>query len=244
VGRLDIEGVVQPQPGYLEPGNRALSLDGAGDFMSIRPPALALDPGRSDAAVELWLAAEKLPVAGGDGQVVLGAGAVGEATPFALRIRASGATATLYAPAWRQGQDDVAVGPVEEFVPVHVALVFRNGFLMAYWNGKLAGTAERADGQGASAGGLLVGAAMGPGGEPAEFLKGQVDELRVWRRALSREEIRAHMGGGLAGVEPDLAAYWSFDDLSGDGGVPDLSGQGLDGVLVGDAHVAPWPARR
>ncbi len=39
----------------------------------------------------------------------------------------------------------------------------------------------------------------------------------------------------LVGDEEGLLAYWNFDELTVEGRVPDLSGHGHHGVLVGDA---------
>jgi hypothetical protein len=41
---------------------------------------------------------------------------------------------------------------------------------------------------------------------------GQVDEIRVWNRELSEEEIAGNMRRKLNGDEPGLAGYWTFDD--------------------------------
>ena len=59
---------------------------------------------------------------------------------------------------------------------------------------------------------------------------GTINEVAIWSRALSAEEIRANMHTRLSGDEPNLVAYWDFDE--GEGQITyDLSGNGNDGQL-------------
>ncbi len=59
---------------------------------------------------------------------------------------------------------------------------------------------------------------------------GSVDEVSIYNRALSPEEIQANMHILLSGDEPNLIAYWDFDE--GEGQITyDLSGNGNDGQL-------------
>lgn len=55
----------------------------------------------------------------------------------------------------------------------------------------------------------------------------QMDELRLWNRALAGSEIRTGMSGPLTGSEPGLAAYYNFNDT-----VKDITGHGNDGLLM------------
>jgi hypothetical protein len=62
---------------------------------------------------------------------------------------------------------------------------------------------------------------------------GIMDELRMWNRALSVNEIRETMCKRLKGDEPGLIGYWNFDETSGDV-LKDLSSNGFDGALKGN----------
>ena len=64
----------------------------------------------------------------------------------------------------------------------------------------------------------------------ADF-NGELDEVRVWDRVLSLEEIRENQFRRLSGKEPGLVAYWNFDD----GTAADLSPSGRHGALEGNA---------
>ncbi len=62
--------------------------------------------------------------------------------------------------------------------------------------------------------------------------KGKIDEVRVWNKSFSAEEIRNTMCTKLIGNEPGLIGYWNFNELGGSV-VNDSSPSGHDGVLQG-----------
>lgn len=65
------------------------------------------------------------------------------------------------------------------------------------------------------------------------FWNGQMDEVCVWNRALTNNEVFAKMSCKRAGSEPGLLAYWNFDD----GTLTDLTGRGRNGTLFANAAV-------
>lgn len=67
-------------------------------------------------------------------------------------------------------------------------------------------------------------------GEPRSFI-GKLDEIRVWNRALTQEEIQARINLTLNGNEPGLVACWNFDD----GTARDISPARNNGTFVGNA---------
>src|SRR5690606_5589990 len=70
---------------------------------------------------------------------------------------------------------------------------------------------------------LILGAAQ-------YSFKGTIDEIRLWSRPRSGRELQADMNQRLTGLEPGLAAYWRFDEASGDR-VFDQTNNGADGEL-------------
>jgi hypothetical protein len=64
----------------------------------------------------------------------------------------------------------------------------------------------------------------------ATYFHGKIDEVAIYNRDLSPEEIRATMHTRLNGDEPGLLGYWDFDEGEGQI-VYDLSGNGNDGQL-------------
>ncbi len=81
------------------------------------------------------------------------------------------------------------------------------------------------------------------------YLNGMINEVRIWKTALSDTLIRQHMHGtiNLSSVDPNLTAYWRFDDIvydttndNRDKRVKDLTGNGNDGILHGDAALVQY----
>lgn len=66
------------------------------------------------------------------------------------------------------------------------------------------------------------------------FFKGLIDEIRIYDRVLSKEEIQSSMNRPLNGSEPGLVGSWPFNESKGNK-VFDLSGNGNDGTLQGGA---------
>jgi hypothetical protein len=74
------------------------------------------------------------------------------------------------------------------------------------------------------------------------FLKGKVEELRVWNRVRTEAEIRENMNQTLHGCESSLLAYYQFNDSTGSSSLSDHSGNGYHGSLVNlDVH-SDWEA--
>jgi len=61
--------------------------------------------------------------------------------------------------------------------------------------------------------------------------QGIMDELRIWNRSLSEDEIREQMCRKLTGREPGLIGYWNFDDTDI---LIDKSPNHLNGQLEGN----------
>lgn len=89
---------------------------------------------------------------------------------------------------------------------VHLAAVFGRPGMRLYVNGALAGTNAYT--------GMPLGGRNWLGrsiwGENEPFF-GAMDELRLWRKARSEEQINAMIGRRLTGREEDLVSLWNFD---------------------------------
>ena len=68
------------------------------------------------------------------------------------------------------------------------------------------------------------------GGGLFQWLEGKVDELCLWNRTLTQDEIRDHMHRERAGSETDLVAYYAFNESAG-AVLPDLTPNGNNGTL-------------
>lgn len=68
------------------------------------------------------------------------------------------------------------------------------------------------------------------------YFDGQIDEVSIFNRALTAEEVQYNMYHKLAGNEAGLVGYWDFDE--GQGQIAnDKSGNGNDGQLGGSVEV-------
>jgi hypothetical protein len=70
-------------------------------------------------------------------------------------------------------------------------------------------------------------------GENGQPMAGIIDEVRVWNRVRTGEEIRDNMYRSLFGAEEGLVGYWTLNELNEEGKVTDMSGHSQDGTLVG-----------
>jgi hypothetical protein len=68
---------------------------------------------------------------------------------------------------------------------------------------------------------------------------GQIDEVRLWRRALSALEIRCQRNKSLEGNEPGLEIYYRANDSSYVFDLCDATGHGHIGRLRGGARMFP-----
>lgn len=67
------------------------------------------------------------------------------------------------------------------------------------------------------------------------FFKGQLDELRIWNRALSGIEVADIYTKKISASHPGLIGYWPFNETLGNV-VLDQSSNGFNGVMNGDVQ--------
>ncbi|MBL9138679.1 MAG: hypothetical protein JNK85_22610 [Verrucomicrobiales bacterium] len=81
-------------------------------------------------------------------------------------------------------------------------------------------------------GGFYLGSVSGKSG----FFQGTLDEVRLWKRALTPEELFDTMNTTLVGTEPDLYLYYRFDEGNGlvayDSSPTKPGGVRFDGTIV------------
>ena len=65
------------------------------------------------------------------------------------------------------------------------------------------------------------------------YFKGRIDEVRLWNRPRSADEIKQDMHRRLVGNEPGLVGYWRFDEGSGTS-VRDQTDNANHGTIYGD----------
>jgi signal transduction histidine kinase/DNA-binding response OmpR family regulator/ligand-binding sensor domain-containing protein len=171
------------------------------------------------------------------------------------RVEDSGPSASLNLDHYRApGFDDLKWNRVPNVLStnewVHLAVVAGTNFSKLYFNGVLLSTNE-----------ILAGWQPNPlpplrnflgrsvnkgvvlnGGSDTD-LDGQMAEVRLWAGERTAEEIKTNLFTTLTGREAGLLALWSFAD----GTARDVSTNGRDGKLIGNARVVsaqlPAPAQ-
>jgi surface protein len=121
----------------------------------------------------------------------------------------------------------------------HVAIVIKSGNSRVYVNGVQLG-----DASGVTFNNLLStnNFSIGRGYNGGRFMKGSIDELRIWNVARSQADISTNMNTSLLGTEPGLFAYYDFEDGPNSGVLTDRTGNGNNGALVNMDNANDWIA--
>lgn len=72
---------------------------------------------------------------------------------------------------------------------------------------------------------------IGSRGNFEQFIEGELDELRIWDRKLTGDEVEANWNRLVDPDSPGLIGYWRFDEPDGSQLVEDLTQFGSDGSL-------------
>jgi hypothetical protein len=75
---------------------------------------------------------------------------------------------------------------------------------------------------------------------PCCYFLGKLDELRMWSKSLTLDEVRAGMSDCIEGRESNLAAYYRFDDGAGSTALSDISGNNHNGALTNMDITNDW----
>ena len=153
--------------------------------------------------------------------------------------------ASVYSEIWNPARNSVEItGPGTLAIDsawMHITTTFKAGDkLINYMNGVLYSEVEveLTNPIGTNDGDLIIG--LAPWDALSLMYFGQIDEIKIWNRALSQNEIKANMHIPLNGDEENLVAYYDFNDVS-DTVVNDLSGNGNTGkVRVHDNDFWSW----
>ncbi|NEM99038.1 glycine-rich protein, partial [Pontibacter burrus] len=197
----------QPIAVYLN----GLHFDGVNDYVEIPSQASNQFDSETEFTVSLWFKANSMAAAGlfnrpsgggGDMQFWLTA----ENGVFTYGIDKHG-----YGWTWIATEKAYEVGEW-----VHVTTVRRNVSgqrrMEIYANGKLVGSGTVNYTSSASGAPIRIGTFMNVDGA---FADGQIDNVSLWKKALTVEEIKSLAVTTLNGNEAGLAGFWRFNETSG-----------------------------
>lgn len=154
--------------------------------------------------------------------------------------------ASVYSEIWNPARNSVAItGPGSLAIDsawMHITTTFKAGDrLINYVNGVLYSEVEveLTNPIGSNSGDLIIG--LAPWDALSLMYFGQIDEIKIWNKALSASEIIANMHIPLNGDEENLVAYYDFNEVVNDTVISDLSGNGNTGVVkINDNAFWSW----
>jgi PKD repeat protein len=79
--------------------------------------------------------------------------------------------------------------------------------------------------------------ALNSKGVPAGYFAGAIDEVRIWDKALSEQEIRANINAELSEPQPHLLARWGLDEEAG-AVIVDSAGQSVADTAVSNSKTS------
>lgn len=128
---------------------------------------------------------------------------------------------------WTHAKDTISF-PIKQWT--HIAGTYDGAILTLYVNGQLRMTANFTGPIGTNTLPFYIGRSF-TGSNEIDYFNGMIDDLRVWNRALTQNEIQTRMYSKLTGSEAGLVGYWPFDEGSGPA-IADLTTNHNDGILV------------
>ena len=209
-------------------GSFALNFDSTNDFVEI-PNSATLNP--PEITVEMWIkfnsfSTDAYPIAK-DAWLISG---------YYIKYYQEGDF--LYAEAFDGDglRHDVGFWGIEtgqENKWFHIAFTAGNGFIKSYINGVLE--------QSKSIGNIVANShelLFGGWGDEDSTLNGAIDEVRIYNRALSAEEILKHYQGNVE-TGPDLQGAWHLDEGNGTN-IADSSSKGNNGTMFNMDPATAW----
>ncbi len=219
------------------PAGYALVFDGQDDFIKTTPTNI---PNNLPLTIEAWVKPELRSDASDFPANVIsnhwtGKGGIG----FGVNVWTGGSMLTIdsHGPETR-----TVLGLFAADNWYHIALVYTEGNVKTYVDGMLVDdynfTQTTPDGLSYLTIGRFSSDSLAG---TARFFKGTIDEVRLWSTALSEEDILRGMDRSFPPNQPNLAAYWQFDEAVG-GIAFDQTNADVRGLL-GDGATAAQPTR-
>ena len=228
-------GTLMGDAQIIPPLNRALAFDGDGDSVQVSDNE-ALRLSNTDFTLEAWVY-ETARASRSDAILVKRGGESQDGWFWSITGESGGAGHLFYNVSG--GGDPYvlssAIIPLNTWT--HVAVVFTeaNQTVNMFIDGNLDTTQSGIPTPNpTTTATLAIGNDSPESGQPYSF-HGEIDEVRIWDRALTRMEIYAQKDAILNGDEPGLVGYWRMDEPPGSTIAYDSSGNGNDGTLYGDA---------
>lgn len=121
----------------------------------------------------------------------------------------------------------------------HYAWTYDRVETRLYLDGELISAVAKTDPFTVTSQPVRLGIDLNGNGVISNHFDGEYDEVRIWDRALSQQELRDNRYFPLQGNEPGLVGYWRLDDTPDSQTAMDSSGNGNDGIRGGSTAIEP-----
>jgi len=121
---------------------------------------------------------------------------------------------------------------------LHITVVWSNDSIKFYKNSLLLNTLHTGSNSLIETTGNLIIGAVNNG--TMHNFNGEIDDIMLWNRELTQQEIQVHMECSPLGIEEGLIGYWNFNEGSGYT-VYDSSGNGNNGIINGATYSEDVP---
>jgi len=122
--------------------------------------------------------------------------------------------------------------PVDKWSHVACTYSSQNQSIKIYINGELVHDCHATGQIGSLTEDLRIGARVSE--KYPEYMKGSIDEVRLWNVERTPTQIRENMSKGLKGNENGLVGYWNCNLIKGGTTIIDLSGHNHNGLMSGN----------
>jgi len=215
--------------------NRALSLDGDGDYASVNSPQYNTPDALT---VEAWV--KSAASSGLHGIISNHANGADNDSSWVLSVSGISSVNLRMYPSGADYEQSSSSGiPVGSWHHIAVTWDGSASTISFYIDGSFVSSAEGPGSIGTTNANLGIGQYHVDNPANQYWFNGLIDEVRIWNRALSQSEIYATMYSPLKGNENGLVGYWQFDEAPGSTIAHDSSVNGNHGTLYGDANFVP-----
>jgi Ca2+-binding RTX toxin-like protein len=211
-------------------GDGAASFDG-NDGLVLVDAAVTEPLQIANGAFEMWFTVDAL----GGQQTLFGKNAEGQGTGghVEMFVRASGAVVFALGSETDNFLAESAPGTIEAGAPTHLVANFGADGMQVFLNGVAVASNDFTGGLQGNFEPLVMGARTGSStSDTTQFLGGTIDELAVYDRPLTADEVGQLLAGGDVGTR--LVGTAEADELIGGSDDEELRGAGGDDILLGN----------
>jgi probable HAF family extracellular repeat protein len=237
-GGIDSQDIMLDNVSVSEeiPQNRVLSLDGQTGYISVPSAPDLQNPDEITIEARMYPKNDGHFIYKGDGQNIsssqsYGTGGPGPYGNLSFAVFLDGSTWGLLAMNAPTNQWTHFAGTFKS--SIGLLQLFTNGVLAASTTHDVSGTIPLQGKKLRQTSLPLMFGNISP--NASTWAWGYMDEVRIWTKARSAEEIASGVFCKLSGTEPALAGYWNFDD----GTAKDQTTNHHDGTFHGSAIVTP-----